>query len=122
MLFLREYHHDYTFLKDIKFVYSIHNLAIQGIRPFADNYSSLRNWFPDVGYDVVRLRDERYKDCVNLMAVGIRLADAVHTVSPSYMEDVQKPSTPPEFIGGEGLEIDTAGQSRRSPIWYTQWL
>jgi len=40
------------------------------------------------------------------MAVGIRLADAVHTVSPSYKEDVLRPSNPPEFIGGEGLEMD----------------
>jgi starch synthase len=40
------------------------------------------------------------------MAVGIRLADAVHTVSPSYKKDVLLPSSPPEFIGGEGLETD----------------
>ena len=52
------------------------------------------------------IKDERYPDCVNLMAVGIRLADAVHTVSPSYKNDVLKPSNPPEFIGGEGLEKD----------------
>jgi len=31
------------------------------------------------------------------------LADAVHTVSPSYKDDVLRPSTPPEFIGGEGV-------------------
>jgi len=50
--------------------------------------------------------DYRYQDCINLMAVGVRLADAVHTVSPSYKEDVMLPSAPPEFIGGEGLEKD----------------
>jgi starch synthase len=50
--------------------------------------------------------DHRYQDCINLMAVGIRLADAVHTVSPSYKEDILKPSAPPEFIGGESLEAD----------------
>ena len=106
ILFLREYHRTYENLKKIRFVYSIHNLAIQGIRPFDDNYSSLRNWFPEVPYDEKGLQDYRYKDCINLMAVGIRLADAVHTVSPSYKEDVMKPSSPPEFIGGEGLEND----------------
>jgi starch synthase len=106
ILFLREYHRTYQSLKKIRFVYSIHNLAIQGIRPFNDNYSSLRNWFPDVPFDEKGLHDYRYKDCINLMAVGIRLADAVHTVSPSYKEDVMKPSSPPEFIGGEGLEKD----------------
>jgi len=106
LLFLREYHLAYENLKDIRFVYSIHNLAIQGIRPFNDNYSSLSNWFPELRYDEERLLDYRYQDCINLMAVGIRFADAVHTVSPSYKEDVMKPSSAPEFIGGEGLELD----------------
>ena len=106
LLFLREYHKAYTALKKIRFVYSIHNLAIQGIRPFENNYSSLQNWFPEVVYDVKDLQDSRYQDCVNLMALGIRLADAVHTVSPSYKEDILKSSAPPEFIGGEGLEKD----------------
>ncbi|WP_136465024.1 glycogen synthase [Flagellimonas onchidii] len=106
LLFLREYHKDYKNLKDIQFAYSIHNLAIQGIRPFDDNYSSLRNWFPNVTFDYKALMDYRYQDCINLMAVGIRFADVVHTVSPSYKEDVMLPSSPPEFIGGEGLEKD----------------
>ncbi len=106
LLFLREYHLGYEVLKDIRFVYSIHNLAIQGIRPFQDNYSSVKNWFPNTRYDEERLMDYRYQDCINLMAVGIRFADAVHTVSPSYKKDVMKPSSSPEFIGGEGLELD----------------
>ncbi len=106
VLFLKQYHPAYKSLRKIRFVYSIHNLAIQGIRPFEDNYSSLRNWYPEVPLDRKGLMDYRYQDCVNLMALGIRLADAVHTVSPSYKEDVLKPSSPPEFIGGEGLEKD----------------
>ena len=106
LLFLRKYHLEYSLLKSIRFVYSIHNLAIQGIRPFENNYSSVKNWFPDVPFDPRALMDYRYRDCVNLMAVGIRFADAVHTVSPSYREDVLLPSSPPEFIGGEGLERD----------------
>ncbi len=106
LLFLREYHPDFTALKPIRFVYSIHNLAIQGVRPFRDNYSSLHNWFPDVNYDEDALKDYRWPDCINLMALGIRFADAVHTVSPSYKKDVLLPSEPPEFIGGEGLEVD----------------
>ncbi|NAS14231.1 glycogen synthase [Poritiphilus flavus] len=106
LLFLRRYHNSYSVLKELRFVYSIHNLAIQGIRPFDDNYSSVTNWFPQVDYDAAELLDYRYQDCINLMAVGIRLADAVHTVSPSYKEDILLPSAPPEFIGGEGLEKD----------------
>ena len=106
VLFLKQYHPAYKSLREMRFVYSIHNLAIQGIRPFEDNYSSLSNWFPEIPLDKKGLMDYRYQDCVNLMAVGIRLADAVHTVSPSYKEDVLKASSPPEFIGGEGLEKD----------------
>ncbi len=106
ILFLKEYHRAYKLLKKIRFVYSIHNLAIQGIRPFENNYSSLKNWFPEVPFDTISLQDYRYQDCINLMALGIRFADVVHTVSPSYKEDVLRPSSPPEFIGGEGLEID----------------
>ncbi len=106
LLFLRAYCQDYSNLQKIRFVYTIHNLAIQGIRPFHNNYSSLQNWFPQIPLDYETLKDPRYEDCINLMAVGIRLADAVHTVSPSYKKDVLKPSKPPEFIGGEGLEND----------------
>ncbi len=106
LLFLKEFHPEYKALKKMRFVYTIHNLAIQGIRPFTGNYSSLTNWFPNVSFDTRKLMDYRYQDCINLMAVGIRLADAVQTVSPSYKEDVLKPSRPPEFIGGEGLEMD----------------
>ncbi len=106
LLFLREFNPRFKTLKDIRIVYSIHNLAIQGIRPFDNNYSSVQAFFPDINFDREKLYDRRYPDCINLMAVGIRLADAVHTVSPSYMEDIQKPSDPPHFIGGEGLEQD----------------
>ncbi|NNG10503.1 MAG: glycosyltransferase [Arenibacter sp.] len=106
LLFLKTYHPEYQVLKEMRYVYTIHNLAIQGIRPFSNNYSSLQNWFPHVAIDTTRLMDRRYQDCINLMAVGIRLADAVHTVSPSYKEDVLRPSNPPEFIGGESLELD----------------
>ena len=106
LLFLKTFHHTFTRLKDIKFIYTIHNLSIQGIRPFEDNYASLVHWFPNIPFDREGLQDERYLDCVNLMAWGIRYADAVHTVSPSYKEDILLPSNPPEFIGGEGLEKD----------------
>jgi starch synthase len=106
LLFIKEYLPAYRTLKKLRYVYSIHNLAIQGIRPFTDNYASVDNWFPSVKYDLKKLMDYRYQDCINLMAVGIRLSDAVHTVSPSYKEDVLLPSARPEFIGGEGLEKD----------------
>jgi len=106
LLFLKTYHPAYKELKKMRYVYTIHNLAIQGIRPFHDNYASLSNFFPEVELNYKALADSRYTNCINLMAVGIRLADAVHTVSPSYKEDVLLPSRRPEFIGGENLEKD----------------
>ncbi|KAG1657662.1 Citrate synthase 1 [Nymphon striatum] len=106
LLFLKTYHPAYKDLKKMRYVYTIHNLAIQGIRPFHDNYASVSNFFPEVELNYKALADSRYTNCINLMAVGIRLADAVHTVSPSYKEDVMLPSRRPEFIGGENLEKD----------------
>ncbi|SFU32124.1 starch synthase [Pustulibacterium marinum] len=106
MLFLKEFHQEFACLKDYRFVYSIHNLAIQGIRPFDGNHSSLKAFYPDVDFNYDTLRDPRYWDCMNLMALGIRLADAVHTVSHSYKENIQQPSNFPHFVGGEGLEED----------------
>ncbi|HEA29289.1 MAG TPA: glycogen synthase [Leeuwenhoekiella sp.] len=106
LLFLREYNPGFADLKDIKFIYSIHNLSIQGIRPFVNSYASVVNFFPSLHFDHDMLKDNRFPDCINLMATGIRLADAVHTVSPSYKEDILRTSNPPEFIGGESLEKD----------------
>ena len=42
------------------------------------------------------------------MAIGIRLADAVHTVSPTYAEEILRPSDISALgkYGGEGLEKD----------------
>src|SRR5690606_34043703 len=48
----------------------------------------------------------RWPNCINPMAAAIRLADVVHTVSPSYAEEIQKTSDKPRFYGAEGLEND----------------
>ncbi len=106
ILALREFDKNFESLKSIRFVYTIHNLALQGIRPIANNPSSLKAWYPEMNFDLKIIQDPRYTDCINLMAVGIRLANAVHTVSPSYKKDILMPSEPPIFIGGEGLEAD----------------
>ena len=117
LLLLREYHPRYEALKKLRMVYSIHNLAIQGIRPLENDFGSLKAFFPEMPVDTERIKDPRYHDCFNLMAVGIRLADAVHTVSPSYMDDIQRPSNPPGFIGGEGLEDDLKVAAREGRLF-----
>jgi starch synthase len=103
LLILRKYHPGYHFLKAVRMVYTVHNLALQGVRPFAGSPSSLSAWFPEVP-PASELADPRWPDCLNPMAVGVRLADAVHVVSPSYAEEVLQPSDPPGYYGGEGLE------------------
>ncbi|UOB16416.1 glycogen synthase [Abyssalbus ytuae] len=117
ILILKEYHNEYKPLKNIFFTYTIHNLAIQGIRPFENNYSSLKAWYPDINIDYDTLADPVYSDCINLMAIGIRLADTIHTVSPSYKEDILKPSKRPLFIGGEGLEKDLANADKEGRLF-----
>jgi starch synthase len=108
LLILRRYHPAFPALAAIRCVYTIHNLALQGIRPFAGDVSSLDAWYPGLSYERAALADPRWPDCVNPMAVGIRLAAAVHTVSPAYAEEILRPSAVATqgYYGGEGLEAD----------------
>jgi starch synthase len=109
LLLLRKYDPSAAALKNLRTVYTIHNLALQGIRPLSGDRSSLESWYPDInfGADIPgELRDPRWIDCINPMAIGIRMADAVHTVSPSYASEILEPSRPPQFFGGEGLDGD----------------
>jgi starch synthase len=106
-LLLTNYVERFRHLKDIRTVFTIHNLSYQGIRPISGDKSSLEAWFHGVHFDYGRIVDPRYDDCVNPMAAAIRLADRVSTVSPTYAEEICKPTDPATgFIGGEGLEED----------------
>lgn len=106
-LALCKYHARYAPLADIRTVYTIHNLAIQGIRPFKGAESAFFSWFPGLQVDTEELADPRWPDCVNPMAVGVRLADTVHAVSPTYADEITRPSSAEDaFFGGEGLEAD----------------
>ena len=106
-LVLAEYDPESEPLKAIPSVYTIHNLALQGVRPYAGDSSSLQSWFGDVQVDKNRVGDPRAYDCINLMRAGINLADKVHTVSPSYASEIQQPSDHEAgMYGGEGLEQD----------------
>ena len=91
----------------VRIVFTIHNLAYQGVRPLQDDESSLESWFPDLVQHADHLQDPKYDDCVNFMASAIRLADGINTVSPSYAMEIQRPSDPSTgFSGGEGLEVE----------------
>ncbi|TXS96578.1 glycogen synthase [Parahaliea maris] len=91
-------------LAGTRLVYTIHNLALQGIRPFAGDDSSLEAWFPGLTPDREAICDPRYPDCLNLMRAGINLCHKVHTVSPTYAREIQQPAAGDS--GGAGLEQD----------------
>ncbi|KAF7764581.1 starch synthase [Pseudoalteromonas citrea] len=104
---LKEFSPRFIKLKELRTVYTVHNLALQGIRPFNHDDSSLEAWFPTLSYDGQVLCDHQYPHCFNPMRSAITLSDKVHVVSPNYAEEVLRSSEPDRgFFGGEGLEHD----------------
>jgi starch synthase len=104
---IRSFMPGFSGLRQIRTVFTIHNLALQGIRPLAGDESSLQAWFPGHHFPLHAVVDPRYSDCVNPMAAAIRLADMVNTVSPTYAQEILLPSNAAHgFIAGEGLEAD----------------
>jgi starch synthase len=115
LLILRSFDKMFDRLNTLRTVYTIHNLALQGIRPLRGHPSSLQEWYPQLKLqpnEEAQVTDPEYANCVNPMAVGIRLSDAVHVVSPGYKEEILYPSVPKRgdtecvLYGGEGLECD----------------
>lgn len=98
---------EYQALQSIECVFSIHNLALQGIRPLSHDTSSFAAWFPHLFAQLdegqrAQIIDPRYPHCINPMRMGITLADKVHLVSPTYAKEVLLPSRPElGFFGGE---------------------
>jgi starch synthase len=83
LAYIREtYAHEDAF-RDAGLVYSIHNLAYQGIQP-ANRLSTL-----GISSDYMGpLGAFEFHGNVNLMKVGIHYADLVHTVSPTYAREI----------------------------------
>jgi starch synthase len=104
-LLMREYAPHYDSLRDIRTVFTIHNLSYQGLRPLRGDESALEAWFPGLEYLPDEVGDPENDDCINPMAMAIRLADRISTVSPTYAGEICVPSDEERgFIGGEGLE------------------
>ncbi len=85
-VFLKEdFYHD-DFYKDMKFVYTIHNLKYQGIYP------------PSIMQDIIGLPQYLFNngnlECdglVNYMKSGMVYADYITTVSPTYAQEITYP-------------------------------
>ena len=122
LVMLRAFSPEYAALKTIPCVFSIHNLALQGIRPIRDDVSSFNAWFPELSRSLTieqkaQIIDPRYPHCVNPMKMGIALSDKVHLVSPTYANEVLIPSDHPNgFYGGEGLEASLQDKQRRGDL------
>ncbi len=102
---LRSFSPAHVALQQPRTVFTIHNIAYQGTRPLDGDDSSLANWFPGLEYDVDLVADPRVSGCINPMALAIRTADRISTVSPSYVSEILRPSDSTRgFVGGEGLE------------------
>jgi starch synthase len=73
-------------------VFTIHNLAYQGIFDKA--------WVPRLGlaWDAFTINGYEYFDRLSFIKAGINLSDAITTVSPTYAQEIQRP----EF--GSGLD------------------
>ncbi len=105
-------------LNTIKTVFTIHNLAMQGIRPLTGDSSSFDLWFPKLPYTPNVINDPRYPDCVNPMRAGILLADKVNTVSQSYAEEIlQRSDHRHGKYGGDGLESDIKVRKSRGELF-----
>jgi len=114
---LLAYAPEFKDLQSIPTVYSIHNLALQGIRPFENHPSSLQHWFPELAYEPAQLVDPRWPDCMNPMVAAIRLCKKIHTVSPTYAEEILLPNdSATGFHGGEGLELDLQAAANDSRL------
>jgi starch synthase len=109
LFLLRELHPEFARLREYKTLFTIHNAAIQGTRPLKGPEASVERWFPELFAEhawIARWKDPRYAEpTFTPMAAGIRCADRVNTVSPTYAAEILQPSDPAlGFVGGEGLE------------------
>ena len=104
---LRRFSPRFKRLKTMRTVYTVHNLALQGVRPFKGDHSSLEAWFPTLTYDGLPICDPHHPHCFNPMRAAVNLSDKVHVVSPNYAKEVMMTSHPElGFFGGERLESD----------------
>jgi len=85
-VFLKEcFYHD-EFYKDMKTVYTVHNLKYQGI--FPPSITSDILGLPQYLFDSGKIECD---GCVNYMKSGLVYADFITTVSPSYAQEITYP-------------------------------
>lgn len=83
--YLRQHFSRHPHLAGVPTVFTIHNLAYQGIAP--------KEWMPrlGLGWDLFTVDGLEFWDRLSLLKAGINFSDAVATVSPTYAEEIQRP-------------------------------
>jgi len=121
LLFLRERHPRFAHLRGVRSAFTIHNVAIQGNRPIQGPSASVEQWFPELFEETSWINawaDRRFREPnFTPMAIGIRCADMVNTVSPTYAREILHPSDPANGLyRGEGLEGELREIDRRGKL------
>lgn len=93
-VFLHEFYHEIPACRDVRVIFTIHNLKFQGqfgdqmigdVLGLAQKPDAVRQLYID-------------KDSINFMQAGLCYTDRITTVSPSYAQEIQMP------FYGEGLD------------------
>lgn len=83
-VFLKAYYSSNEFYKDIKTIYTIHNLKYQGIFPKIVLEDIL-----GLGWEYYSIDGLEFYDQVNYMKAGIAYSDIITTVSRTYAEEIK---------------------------------
>jgi starch synthase len=83
--YLRQHFARHAALGQVPSVFTIHNLAYQGLVD--------KSWLPrlGLGWDLFTVNGLEFWDRVSLLKSGVNLSDAVTTVSPTYAREIQGP-------------------------------
>ena len=91
--YLRQHFSRHPALAHTASVFTIHNLAYQGIADKA--------WLPrlGLGWDLFTVGGLEFWDRMSLLKAGVNFSDAVTTVSPTYAQEIQRPEYGVGFDG-----------------------
>ena len=119
---LRAHHKRYRSLRQSRCVFTIHNLAYQGIRPLRGDYSTLQSWSPELRPKLDQIRDPRWPDCLNLMRTGITLSEdyclgrqAFHGEEPVCPAELEDRGPQEDGDGGDDEDRRNGGEQEQSP-------
>jgi starch synthase len=116
--YLRQHFARHPTLGTVPVVFTIQNLAYQGVVD--------KSWLPrlGLGWDLFTVDGLEFWDHVSLLKAGVNFSDAITTVSPTYAREIQRPEYGAGFDGViraragaltgilNGIDIDTWSPDR----------